>query len=299
LSASRFPRGFPAEEIRIDDSSGTTYGDFERNRISMIASVSKVLSAGVVLTMVDDGLLDLDRPVAEYLDWGDHHPDVTIRNIPSMMSGIPSISGSDTHDDPCVYDPATTLKECAQSVFRDESRSKPPGEEFRYSAGGWQLAGGVAEVVSKSSWADVVERQLLSPCGLCNTGFRAGDDSIFYPFDGDPSNLPATANPSLGGGAYSTVNDYSKVLLMHLRGGLCEQERVLSPEMVQLMQTGLGAGGREDARLERRSDQLRHGLVEVRGRARPAHRQRRLGRSRRPASPGGLGCDHDHRNRER
>ena len=216
------------------------YGDFGRDRISMIASTGKVLSAGVILTLVDDGLLELDRPVAEYLDWGEYHSAVTMRQILSMMSGLPPLFsfGGACYPVPCECDPATSIQECGRTVFQDESESIAPGLEFRYSR--WQLAGTVAEVVSKASWAELLRQKLVAPCGLPNTGYRNGAFPE-YPdaFDGDPAKLAETENPSLGGGAYTTVNDYSKVLLMHLREGLCGQERVLSPDMVQAMQEDL------------------------------------------------------------
>jgi len=215
------------------------YGDFDRDRVSLIASTGKVLSAGVILTLVDDGLLDLDRPVAEYLDWGDHHSTVTTRHLLSMMSGIPEDFPS------CAGDPATSLQECARSIFENESRSVPPGEEFRYSADAWQLAGAVAEIVSGKTWDALVEERLVAPCGLTNTGYRNFDTLQDYPeaFAGDPAAIAPSENPNLGGGAYTTIDDYSKVLAMHLGGGLCAQQRVLSLAMVQSMQEALVPAG--------------------------------------------------------
>ncbi|MBW1832371.1 MAG: beta-lactamase family protein [Deltaproteobacteria bacterium] len=140
------------------------------------------------------------------------------------------------------------MQECGRAVFQDESESILPGEEFRYSGDAWQLAGAVAEVVSGSSWAQLVEERLVAPCGLPNTGYLNGGAVSGYPheFDGDPANIPPSENPPIDRSAYSTVNDYSKVLLMHLNGGLCGQarpERVLSSEMVQLMQEDLVPAG--------------------------------------------------------
>jgi CubicO group peptidase (beta-lactamase class C family) len=218
------------------------YGDFGSDRVSLVASTSKVLAAGVILTLVDDGSLELDRPVAEYLNWGDHHPTVTIEHLLSMMSGI---EGWPAANHTCVHDPATTVKECGRLVFEDEANSIPPGEEFRYSGSAWQLAGAVAEVVSGKSWAELVDERLVEPCGLSNTGFVSTDSQLGYPeaFDGDPANMPPSDNPEIGGGAYTTVSDYSKVLLMHLNGGQCGQQSVLSPEMVQRMQAELAPEG--------------------------------------------------------
>lgn len=46
-------------------------GSFEEDRVSLIASSSKVMSAGVLMHLADQGLLDVDAPVSTYLgDWG-------------------------------------------------------------------------------------------------------------------------------------------------------------------------------------------------------------------------------------
>lgn len=210
------------------------YGEFGPDRITLIRSTGKVLSAGVILSLVDDGLLELDRPVGEYLDWGDHHPSVTIRSLLSMMSGIPE-------DDLCFRDPSTTLRECGRAIFQDESQSVPAGEKFQYSGDAWQLAGAVAEVVSGKTWDDLVEERLVAPCGLTDTGYRNFGATVPYPGDlnGDPASIAPSENPNVGGGAYSTINDYSKVLSMHLHDGLCEGQRVLSTAMVHAMREAL------------------------------------------------------------
>ena len=224
------------------------YGEFELDRVSFIASTGKTLTVVVILTLADEGLIDMDRPVAEYLGWGDHQPGVTMRHILSMMSGIPAPSSGDFDDwfeDPCRRDPTTTLQDCARTVFQDETRTIPPMQEFRYSGASWQIAGAVAEIVTGQPWAVLVERWLASPCGLNATGYGNNGGTNAYPsdFDGDPDSLPETANPSLGGGAYSTVNDYSKVLLMHLHDGLCGDVRVLSEASVEAMQEDLVPDG--------------------------------------------------------
>lgn len=216
------------------------YGDFDRNRTSLIASTCKVLSAGVILALVDDGLLDLDRPIADYLDWGDYHSTATMRQILSMMSGIPAESlGDECLPAPCLCDPGTSVQQCGQSVFENESGSIAPGAEFRYSGSSWQLAGAVAEIVSNMSWAELVEQKLVAPLGLRNTSYANPGDLRPETVNIDPASLPETDNPYIAGAGYSTVNDYSKVLLMHLGDGTCGGARVLSPEMVQAMQENL------------------------------------------------------------
>jgi CubicO group peptidase (beta-lactamase class C family) len=47
--------------------------------------------------------------------------------------------------------------------------------------------------------------------------------------------LAPTENPSIMGGAYTTADDLAALLLMHLRDGMCGDERVLSTESLERM----------------------------------------------------------------
>ena len=51
------------------------WGEFGPDRVSLIASSSKMITAGVLLRLQDDGLLDIDAPVAAVVDWGAREPD--------------------------------------------------------------------------------------------------------------------------------------------------------------------------------------------------------------------------------
>jgi CubicO group peptidase (beta-lactamase class C family) len=183
-----------------------------------------------------------------------------MRQLLSMMSGITATDSAICFPVPCHCDPATSIQECGRTVFEQESTSAEPGEAFRYSSAAWQLAGAVAEVVSGKTWAELVEERLVAPCGLQHTGFTNGHFPTYPDFNSEPTDLPMTANPWLAGGAYSTVGDYSKVLVMHLRDGLCEQKRVLSPEMVQLMQEDLVPDGAAMFPPEFRLEAINYGM---------------------------------------
>lgn len=226
------------------------YGAFGEDRISLIASSSKVLSAGVLVGLEDQGLLDLDAPISEALsDWGEHKTDITTAQLLSNSSGLVGLT-----DDPyytlylCQYIPNGSLSDCAETIYgaNDEADRVPPDTEYRYGGGPWQLAGGVAEQVSGKAWAELVE-DTYGGCGLTDTAYgnhfmRAmaesdSDELTPYPsfFDGDPDNLEPTENPNLEGGARTTVVDYEKVLLMHLRDGDCDGTQALSAQGVERM----------------------------------------------------------------
>ncbi|MCP4804197.1 MAG: beta-lactamase family protein [Proteobacteria bacterium] len=144
--------------------------------------------------------------------------------------------------------PNGTLSDCAETICsaEDDADRVPPDTEYRYGGGPWQLAGGVAEQVSGKSWSELVE-ETYGPCGLEDTAYgnhflkamAESDSDVLTPcptfFDGDPANLEPTDNPNLEGGARTTVTDYEKILLMHLRDGACDGGQVLSAEGVEMM----------------------------------------------------------------
>lgn len=240
-----------ASLIVVDRDAGVLYqehfGEFGPGRISLIASSSKMIAAGVLMRLHDDGLLDIDAPVADVVDWGSGNPDVTPAQLISNSSGLPGVDPINPIYFPhfCMWvSMLTALSDCAATIFTtpdDDADVIPPDTEFRYGGGQWQVAGAVAEVASGKTWAELVDEIFVQPCSLEATAFsnpwRQYSRFRGYPagFAGDPSTLAATDNPSIEGGAYTTLDDYAKLLLMHLRDGMCGDNRVHSTESLERM----------------------------------------------------------------
>ena len=222
------------------------WGEFGPDRISFIASSSKMIAAGVLARLDDDGLLDLDAPVADVVDWGSAHPDVTPAQLLSNSSGLPGLLSPVARvAHRCAFLPDGTLQECAAEVFTtpaDDAATVAPDTEFRYGGAQWQVAGAVAEAASGRSWAELIEDIYVEPCGLESLAFdnhwtQFDPGGFVYPeeFDGDVSMLQDTDNPNIEGGAYATPGDYAELLLMHLRDGRCGDTRVMSADAVERM----------------------------------------------------------------
>lgn len=245
--------GATAVIVHRDDGVVHTqaYGTFQVDRVSLIASSSKVMSAGVLMALHDRGVLDVDAPVSDALaGWGAHKTDINTAQLLSNSSGMVGLT-----DDPmytkylCQYLPDGTLSDCAETIYTadDAADRVPPDTAFRYGGGPWQLAGGVAEQASGMTWDELVD-DVYGPCELQSTGYTnvflkalaEADDDVLTPypsfFQGDPANLDPTDNPNLEGGGYTTVGDYEKLLLMHLNGGECPGGQVLSAASVDRMQ---------------------------------------------------------------
>ena len=224
------------------------WGEFSADRISLVASSSKMITAGVLLHLADEGLLDMDAPVAEVAEWGAGNPTITPAQLVSNSSGLSGLLPNPAYlPYVCQYGVAGTLQDCATQIFTtpdDDSAVVPPDTEFRYGGAQWQVAGAVAEVASGKSWDELIEEIYIEPCELETLGYnnqwgqsQIGASGFDYPtgFDADPSTLLPTDNPNMEGGAYLTTGDYAKLLLMQLRGGRCGDTEVLSQDSLDRM----------------------------------------------------------------
>ncbi|MET0661748.1 MAG: serine hydrolase [Ilumatobacteraceae bacterium] len=238
--------------IVVDRDDGVVHedywGEFSADRISLVASSSKIITAGVLLHLADEGLLDMDAPIADAIDWGSGNPTVTPAQLVSSSSGLPGLADrAPSHA--CQFLVAGALQDCAATIFTtpdDDADVVPPDTDFRYGGGQWQVAGGLAEAVSGKSWTELIDEIYVAPCDLDTLGYtnpftqrEIGGDGLNYPslFDGDVNRLVPTDNPNMEGGAYVTTGDYAKLLLMQLRGGVCGDEQVLSQASLDRMQS--------------------------------------------------------------
>jgi len=236
--------------IIVDDADGVIHddywGEFDADRISLVASSSKMVTAGVLLRLQDDGVLDIDAPVADVAPWGAANPTVTTAQLLSNSAGLPGL-GDGLAIPPylCQYGAAGTMQQCVETIFTttdDDDSVVPPDTEFDYGGAQWQVAGAVAELASGQSWAQLIDEIYVQPCALETLAFnnhfsQIGTGGFDYPaeFNGDPGTLQPTENPNMEGGMYVTTGDYAKLLLMHLRGGMCGDEMVLSQDSLDLM----------------------------------------------------------------
>ena len=236
--------------IVVDEQDGVVYedywGEFSADRVSFIASSSKMITAGVLLYLHDADLLDIDAPVSDVVDWGAANPAIVPAQLISNSSGLVGLLPNPVFlPYLCQYNPEGSLQDCAEAIFAtpdDDADVVPPDTEFRYGGAQWQVAGAVAEVASGKSWAELIEEIYIAPCDLEALGFanhflQFESVGLGYPaaFNGDPASLTATANPNMEGGGYVTTGDYAKLLLMHLRGGMCDDTQVLSQEALDRM----------------------------------------------------------------
>lgn len=196
------------------------YGGFNAKTQAPIASCSKWLTAALVMQFVDEGKLSLDDKITKWLPefekYGKSY--ITIRHCLSHMTGIQSEQIKLlTLLQRKKYN---SLEEEVNDFAKKEIASNP-GEEFRYSNIGLNIAGRVLEVISKKKFDALIKQKLLIPLGMRNTTFTAEDFSA--------------PNPS--GGARSTAIDYTHFMQMILNNGMYNGQRILSENAINEMRT--------------------------------------------------------------
>lgn len=187
-----------------------------------VASVSKGFTALVVMKLVEEGKLSLDRSVREIL--GDDLPalsdSVTVRHLLSHRAGISDyIDESDDWepDDfvlPVPTHTLTTAESYLPALASVEQTDEPGETDFSYSNAGFIILAIVIERVTGETFTDTVRRYVLQPAGLNDTDYFQLNalperTATGYLFDeGDQTNalhLPIQGNGD--GGAFTTVDD--------------------------------------------------------------------------------------------
>jgi CubicO group peptidase (beta-lactamase class C family) len=182
-------------------SGGVGWADIEadietgRGTVFQLASVSKTVTAAGIMTVVEDGEIDLDTDVNDYLPFEVRIPaapnaPITMRQLLTHTSAIRdrwSVWGTPSSD-PTLYfhgDSPISLGDFCRSYFEeggDEYRTsnffeRRPGRRYAYSNLAVALAGYVAEVASGVDFNELCKQRILLPLGMGNSGFRLADIS--------------------------------------------------------------------------------------------------------------------------
>lgn len=209
---------------RLVYARGFGWADLEKKRpvrpddLFRIASVSKPLTSVTILTLLDDGLVDLEDPFLKYLE-DEYQPfdgkpidprlrTVTLRQLLQHTGGF----DRDASFDP-MFQPQALFDRLGRPAEVDEvirfMLSRPldfaPGERYVYSNFGYCLLGRVIEKVTGKSYEAAVRERVLSPAGArrtclgktCREG-RVEAEVIYYATDKNARSKSIFANSNNG-----------------------------------------------------------------------------------------------------
>lgn len=211
-----------------------------------VASMSKWVTAWGVMKLVEEGKLDLDKPVSIYLKRWQlpqtkfNNNGVTVRRLLSHMAGLTDGLGY------AGFKPGAPVQSLEGSLTRAADASPghdgrtqvgiEPGTEFDYSGGGYTLLQLLIEDVTGQSFNGYMKATVFEPLGMTRSTFvlddsEAADVADFFDQHGKPAThyrFTALAAASL----YTTANDMARLLQAQAAGANGEPpgRGVLTPQ---------------------------------------------------------------------
>lgn len=237
-------------------------------------SMTKIPTAIAIIQLQEQGLLNLDDPVVDYLPFfGVTYPaessqPVTIRHLLSHGSGmpdaIPAIFGWIHHPE----DPSVNQTNLIKEKLPDYTKlTFEPGTDTNYTNIGYMVLGAVIEEVSGQDYEDYVLQHILQPLSMDHTNFIYTDamlsnaaagshlslefQALLLPFLLEDSesyirervngriwfnNLYNDQTPPTGLIGPST--DVAQLMLAYLNGGEMNGQRILAEESIAMMTYG-------------------------------------------------------------
>lgn len=203
-----------------------------------LASGVKPLTALVVVSLIEEGLLSLDTPARELL--GTDLPliddAVRVEHLLAHRSGIGDYVDEDADLDINDYLMPVPVHELATTegylpVLEGHPQKFPPGERFSYCNSGYVVLALLAERASGQDFSELVQQRVCEPAGMTDTAFLRSDELParaargYLHTDGLRTNvLHLPVRGSGDGGIYTTVADVH-ALWQALGAG-----RVVSPQ---------------------------------------------------------------------
>jgi CubicO group peptidase (beta-lactamase class C family) len=169
-------------EVTFEATFGRAYidpaGEHDReltpDNLMRVASISKTLSTIVVLQLVEEGQLELDHDVSEYLGWelrNPHYPDraITLRHLLSHVSSIRDAGESYIIRYPRALQEAFDPEDPdfgERFQIAEEGRDRGPGVFFEYCNLNYGVVGTILEKVTGLRFDHLMKQRFFEPLGL-------------------------------------------------------------------------------------------------------------------------------------
>ncbi len=233
-------------------AKGYGYADVEKKKpvsaqetLFRPGSVSKLFTWTAVMQLFEQGKLDLDRDLNDYLDY--KIPDafgkpITLKNILTHTPGFEEQIKDLFSNDSSKLNLGQYLK------THIPARIYPPGTVPAYSNYATAVAGYIVERVSGRPFDEYVAENILKPLNMTRSTFKQPLPPELAPLMSNGYRLGSDApepfevvNPFPAGSMSSSATDIAQFMMAHLAEGQLGDARILKPETARLMHSRLFA----------------------------------------------------------
>lgn len=217
-------------------------------------SIGKSLTAACVMQLWEDGLLDIDAGINNYLPFdviNHYNPDYPITSR-QLLSHSSSLSDNDFFDYVTVGDPTISLEEICEGYFPEGGQyysggnylNKIPGEYFLYCNFGVGLNGYLVEKINGIEFHDYATENLLSPLNMNQSAWSLNELNMENLAIGyNYYNAQFLAYEHLGHPSYpgvslrSTALELAQFVIMMLNEGQYQGSELLQSTTIDTMLT--------------------------------------------------------------
>lgn len=207
-----------------------------------LGSCTKAMTALLLATLVEDGVLSWETTIGESLPAITMHEQwksVTLRQLITHRAGAPA----DLNRGGLwrrLWDHTGTPTEQRRDLAIGVLAERPvhaPGTKYLYSNAGYAIAGYIAETKTGTSWEDLMRQRIFVPLGMTSAGFgppgspgnppdqprgHARPNRPTEPAKG--ADNPAAIGPA--GTVHAAIKDWAAYIAVHLRGDAANPNRV-------------------------------------------------------------------------
>jgi len=238
------------------------FSDIENNILMndstafLLASVSKIFTGTTLMQLYENGQIDLDENINNYLSFPVFNPNFVSDSITFRMLMTHTSSIKDNWNVMDFYysigDPTISLADCIERYFSttgidysvNNFTTQPPGSSYYYSNMATALSGYLVEVISASLFDEYCNSNIFDKLCMTNTSWYLSDfdtTNVARPYSWQGGQYVPYAHYGFAdypnGQLRSNVIDLANFIIAYLQNGSFNGEDILSSTSVNEMLT--------------------------------------------------------------
>jgi len=228
----------------------------DENTIFEIGGLTKAFTASLVSVLVDEGKMDFEKPLNEYLPESNKNPDLEKITIDQLLThtsrlprmpmefGVKEIEDNNPYAHYTNSDLMDFYKKYILIESKKKKRKKKNKDNYLYSHLNYALLENAVVVSQKNSFENVLMKELIHPIGLENTKIELSDEeknqmASGYNIAGKPVDPWTFQSFKASEGLKSTAKDLIKFAEAHMNVASSNIGNSLEKTHIPLKKTGL------------------------------------------------------------